>query len=70
MLLSLHVALLFVVAPILPPTGSFHALNPHASLFRPLSFQVQMNCLLALCSEYILQEVPFDKSVSLLKFAI
>lgn len=52
----------FVVAPILPPTGTLHTLNPQASLFfHLLSLQVQMNCLLALCSEYILQEVPFDK---------
>lgn len=60
-LLSPGAALLFVVAPILPPSGSFHTLNPRASLFRLLSFQVQMNCLLALLSEYILREVPFDK---------
>lgn len=51
----------FCLAPILPPSGSFRTLNPRASLFCLLPFQVQMNCLLALCSEYILQEVPFDK---------
>lgn len=33
------------------------------SLFLLVCFQVQKNCLLALCSEYILQEVPFDKLV-------
>lgn len=34
---------------------------PERSLFLLLPFQVQKNCLLALCSEHILQEVPFDK---------
>lgn len=51
----------FCPAPTLPPTGSFPTLPPGASLSGLLSVQVQMNCLLALCSEYILQEVPFDK---------
>lgn len=31
-----------------------------------LSCQVQKNCLLALCSDYILQDVPFDKLVHFL----
>uniref|UniRef100_A0A674MYW0 Zyg-11 family member, cell cycle regulator, like n=1 Tax=Takifugu rubripes TaxID=31033 RepID=A0A674MYW0_TAKRU len=35
----------------------------HAMKTFPNHQQVQKNCLLALCSEHILQEVPFDKSV-------
>ncbi|KAM9719608.1 protein zyg-11 homolog isoform 2-T2 [Menidia menidia] len=33
----------------------------HAMRTFPNNQQVQKNCLLALCSDYILQEVPFDK---------
>uniref|UniRef100_UPI0037E7993A protein zyg-11 homolog n=1 Tax=Semicossyphus pulcher TaxID=241346 RepID=UPI0037E7993A len=33
----------------------------HAMKTFPNHLQVQKNCLLALCSEYILQDVPFDK---------
>lgn len=60
---------------------SFHCHKPYAGVdcagFPPLhlcvlvtrglrlSLQVQKNCLLALCSEYILQDVPFDKLVCL-----
>lgn len=58
-----------VLAPIPPPSGSFHTLN-FPSLFLLLSLQVQKNCLLALCSEYILQEVPFDKLARFSAFLI
>lgn len=39
---------------------------PHSSRSQSCpSVQVQKNCLLALCSEFILQDVPFDKLVCL-----
>lgn len=51
-------------------------MNPLISLSSSLihelfpSLQVQKNCLLALCSDYILQDVPFDKLVYFLTVPI
>lgn len=48
------------------PQAAFSpCIYPEPSSFLLLPVQVQKNCLLALCSEYILQEVPFDKLVCL-----